>query len=48
MSEMHIKKYCKLSKECDEVLKSYYEKADYSLLTKFDSRVMDRIKTFIK
>lgn len=26
MSEVHIKKYCKLSKECDEVLKAYYEK----------------------
>lgn len=29
-------------------LKSYYEQADYVLLTKFDNRVMDRIKSFIE
>ena len=27
---MHIKKYCKLSPECNEVLKTYYEKNNLS------------------
>ena len=29
-------------------LKAFYEQADYKLLTKFDDRVMDRVKSFVE
>ena len=37
----------KIAKEKGD-LKAYYEQADYVLLTKFDDRVMDRIKYFVE
>jgi len=43
MSEVHIKKYCKLDEACDTILKNYFEK--YNLTARARSRILKVART---